>query len=160
MGEVSDLGLALLLAAAVMNGLLAGVRLNKSVVELPAGRRIGSVAFASFSRAADLGNGLPFYAALGLMTPAVSVAAAVDTVVGAAPSMLLLILAIAIACLSAAHARATAGAAPNMHRIGSLGNDAEALDDTYRRFRVWHDARAILQVLAFGLVVTLIGVLA
>jgi hypothetical protein len=74
--------------------------------------------------------------------------------------MLLLILAIAIACLSVAHAGATAGAAPNMHRIGSIGNDAEALDDTYRRFRVWHDAGAILQVLAFGLVVTLIGVLA
>jgi hypothetical protein len=160
MGEVSDLGLALLLVAAVMNGLLAGVSLNKSVVELPAGRRIGSLAFASFSRAADLGNGLPYYAALGLMTPAISVAAAVEIVVGAAPSMALLILAVAVACLSIAHVGATVGAAPNMHRIGRLGNDAEALDGAYGRFRVWHDARAILQVLTFGLVVTVIGVLA
>ena len=52
-----DITFILILAAAVVTGLLAGVSLAKSIVQLPARHRMGIVEFAAFSRAADLGNG-------------------------------------------------------------------------------------------------------
>jgi hypothetical protein len=159
MSDVSDVGLILLLIATIMNGLLAGLSLNKSVVELPAGRRMGSLAFSQFSRAADLGNGLPFYAALGLMTPAITILAAALVVLGGSPSPLWSGLGIAASVFSIAHVGVSAGAAPNMLRIGRLGNDVGALDEAYRRFRSWQDARAVLQVATFGLVVSTLGLL-
>jgi hypothetical protein len=61
-----DITLILILAATVVTGLLAGASLDKSIVQLPARRRMGVVEFAAFSRAADLGNGLILYPILGI----------------------------------------------------------------------------------------------
>ncbi len=52
--------------AIVLTGLLAGISLDKALVQLPARRRMGVVAFAGFSRANDLGNGLVLYPLLGV----------------------------------------------------------------------------------------------
>src|SRR5881396_3245019 len=67
----SSLEWGLLVAATVLNGILAGGSLIKSVVELPARRIIGLPAMAAFHRAADLRTGFLIYPALGLGAPAV-----------------------------------------------------------------------------------------
>jgi len=51
----------LIVIATVLNGGLAGVSLEGSLVKLPARRRIGVVAYATFARGNDLGNGLVVY---------------------------------------------------------------------------------------------------
>lgn len=74
-----DLTFILLVAATVAIGLLAGASLDQSSKQLPARLKIGVVAFSKYSRAADLGNGILFYAILevsaGLLTIAAAIAA-------------------------------------------------------------------------------------
>jgi ABC-2 type transporter len=53
------------MAALVADGILAGLSLDKVIVQLPARRRIGVAAYAAYARAADLGNGIAFYATVG-----------------------------------------------------------------------------------------------
>src|SRR5258708_26033029 len=52
--------------AALFGGLLAGVTVNRALVQLPAWRRISVVAWADFTRAENTGIGTIFYPALGL----------------------------------------------------------------------------------------------
>src|SRR5690348_16212782 len=59
----------LLVFATLTSGLLAGISLDKSLVQLPTRHRMGVVAFAAFSRAADMGRGLIWYPLLGLGAP-------------------------------------------------------------------------------------------
>lgn len=149
----------LLLIAAGTSGLIAGIGLNKVAVELPAGRRLGSVEFARFSRQADLGNGRILYPLLGLAAPALTIAAAADladapaTFPTAAPT-----LALAAAGLSLLHLGTTAMAAPQMLRIGRLGDDRGALDRAYGRFRAWNAARSLAGLGMFLLTLAALGV--
>src|SRR6266498_4342213 len=68
--------LVLLLAAAGANGLLAGASLDQSIKQLPARHRIGVLAFARYSQAADLANGVAWYAILGVGTALLTLTAA------------------------------------------------------------------------------------
>ena len=61
--------------ALAANGILAGLSLDKVIVQLPARRRIGVTAYAAYARAADPGNGIAFYAAGGVGAAALTVAA-------------------------------------------------------------------------------------
>ena len=61
-----DLTFILIFAATAVTGLLAGVSLHKSLVQLPARHRMDIIPFAAFSRANDLGNGLILYPLLGI----------------------------------------------------------------------------------------------
>src|SRR5579863_2348381 len=58
--------LGLLLAATMLNGAIGGVGLVRTLVDMPAWRRVGVLAWADFSRNADLGNGLFVYPLLGV----------------------------------------------------------------------------------------------
>jgi hypothetical protein len=66
---------AAVVAAVVANGLLVGAGLDQSIKQLPARHRIGVTAFAAYSQAADLRNGIAFYAALGLGAAALTLTA-------------------------------------------------------------------------------------
>src|SRR5689334_22437066 len=59
----SVVALALLVTATIVSGLLAGGNLDRAVIAMPAWRRIGPVAWAEFSRRADLASGLFLYPA-------------------------------------------------------------------------------------------------
>ena len=74
MRMTSTLERSLLVAATILNGILAGGSLIKSVVELPARRTIGLAALAAYHRAADLRTGGLIYPALGLGAPALAIA--------------------------------------------------------------------------------------
>lgn len=146
---MSSLALTVLLAATALNGLIAGVSLGKSLVELPAGRRLGPTEFARFSRAADHGNGRILYPVLGVGGPALTILATLMTPLGSTggggPEIALEIAVV----LSIAHLGATLGAAPRMLEVGRLGDDEPQLARAYRRFTEWHSLRTALQVAAF-----------
>ena len=116
------------MAALVADGILAGLSLDKVIVQLPARRRIGVTAYAAYARAADLGNGIAFY-------PAVGAGAAVLTLAGFAVAAL----------LSLVHSAMTGGAAPTMFQIGRAGDDPAALAPLLARFARWSAARAAAQ---------------
>ena len=61
-----NLVLLLLGIATAINGLLAGLNVDTALVKLPTRRRIGAVAYATFARGNDLGNGLVVYPLLGV----------------------------------------------------------------------------------------------
>ena len=69
---------ALIIAAVAFNGVLSGASLDQSIKQLPARRRMGVIAFSAYSRAADLGNGIVWYAILGVGAALLTIAAAVD----------------------------------------------------------------------------------
>jgi hypothetical protein len=51
----------LLILATLISGLLAGGNVDRAFVAMPAGQQVGAIAWAEFSRHADLGNGLVVY---------------------------------------------------------------------------------------------------
>jgi hypothetical protein len=72
----------LLVAATLPNAFLAGGGLDRMLIEMPAWRQVGAVAWAEYSRHADLGSGLMLYpiAAIGgtLLTIAAALSARSD----------------------------------------------------------------------------------
>ena len=74
---MSDLLLVLIVVATALNGIAAGASLDQSIKQLPARHRIGAVAYATYSQAGDLGNGLFWYAGLGMCAVLVSLAATI-----------------------------------------------------------------------------------
>ena len=143
-----DLTLLLILAATIVTGLLAGASLDKAVVQLPARHRIGAIAFATFSRANDLGNGLIAYPVLGISAALLTIIAAAAAFLKNTPPAYAMPLYIS-ALLSVLHSVTTSRAAPNMLSLRQGTNDEAVLSETLDRFARWHSLRAILQVLNF-----------
>jgi hypothetical protein len=145
---VITLPIILILAATVVTGLLAGASLDKALVQLPARHRMGTVGFAAFSQANDLGNGLIVYPALGISAALLTIIAALATFLQGTPlahSWLLYISAL----LAILHSVTTARAAPNMLSLRHPTSDEARLAETFNRFAKWHNLRAALQLLNF-----------
>src|SRR6478609_5633309 len=100
-------------AAIALNGVAVGATLDQAIKQLPARHHIGTSAYLTYVRAADLRNGLRWYPALGLTTAAVSITAAVAGLRDA-PNMTASLAAITVAAATAAHLAATTQAAPIM----------------------------------------------
>ena len=124
--------------------------LDQSIKQLPARRRIGSVAYSQYSRASDLGRGILFYAILGAGAAALCIAA----VIAAALQGLLLVRAVPIcagAVLALLHTLATTQAAPTNFSQRKVAPDDEAgLAGVFDRFARWQAVRCVLQVINFG----------
>jgi hypothetical protein len=144
---------ALVLAVAtIIDGLLAGASLDQSIKQLPARRRMGAVAFSAYSQAADLGNGVIWYAALGIGGAVLTLAAAAMAIVANVPMGQRLPVLMAGA-LSVAHSITTARAAPiNFSQRAARGNE-RVLADIFNRFERWQSLRAALQLATFALMV-------
>src|SRR5438552_1374120 len=69
--------LYLLVAAAVLGGLLAGGNVDRGLVAMPAWGKLGAEPWAAFSRKADLGNGLILYPLEAIGSAVLTLAAAV-----------------------------------------------------------------------------------
>jgi len=137
----------LLLAATAGNGLLVGASLDQSIKQLPARHRIGVVAFSRYSQAADLANGIAWYAILGIGTAALTVVAAISGLLDhpTAPKGIALCGAVGATLL---HSFATARAAPTSFRQRVLGEDERALAELFDHFERWQTFRVIWQVAA------------
>jgi hypothetical protein len=145
------------IAALVADGLLAGLSLDKVIVQLPARRKIGVTAYAAYARAADLGNGIAFYSVVGAGAALLTIAAFAVAVARGAPGDVTGLLA-AAAGLSLLHSAVTGRAAPAMFQVGRAGDGEAALTPLLTRFARWSAARAVLQ--AATLVVVAIAVAA
>jgi hypothetical protein len=142
-----------LLAAVVANGLLVGASLDQPAKQLPARHRIGPVAFAAYGRAADLRNGVPWYATLGLGTAGLTLAAAAagrrDRT---RPARLRRALALA-AGLTVGHLLVTAVAAPVNFSQRGHNDDPAALERVFGTFARLTALRAGLQAATLAAVV-------
>jgi hypothetical protein len=144
------------MAALVADGLLAGLSLDKVIVQLPARRKIGVTAYAAYARAADLGNGIAFYAVAGVGAAMLTLAAFAVAAALGAPGDVTGLLA-AAAALSLLHSAATGRAAPAMFQIGRAGDTEEALTPLITRFARWSEARAAVQTATLIVVATAIA---
>jgi hypothetical protein len=140
--------LILIVVAAALNGLLAGYSVDGALVKLPTRRRIGAVAYATFARGNDLGNGIWVYPATAISAALLTIAATIVAYVERAPAALFTLLSVATV-LSIGHFLATAQAAPVMLRVGKTPDDAALLSPLLDRFARWHAVRATLQALTF-----------
>jgi hypothetical protein len=144
-----DLTFSLLVGATVAIGLLAGASLDQSIKQLPARYRIGSVAYSQYSRAGDLGNGILFYAILGIGAALLNIAAALAAYLqGIEASRANLIYAGALFALL--HSLATTQAAPtNFSQRKIASDDEKALAAIFDKFTKWQNLRCLLQVINF-----------
>src|SRR5438270_1317352 len=140
--------LCLVMFATAVDGLLAGASLDQSVKQLPARHRIGVRAFSDYSQASDLGNGILWYATLGLGGAVLTLAAGgVGLVFGVSGKQRLPLL--LAGALTIGHSLTTVRAAPvNLSQRSAAGNE-EALARIFNRFERWQSVRAVLQVATF-----------
>ena len=138
----------LIASASAINGWLSGLNMDTALVKLPARRRIGAVAYATFARGNDLGNGLVVYPLLGIGAALLTVLATAVAYIERSPMEVLLLLSIA-SLLSLLHTFATTRAAPVMLSIKDAPDDQATLTAKLDRFARWHAVRATFQVLAF-----------
>src|SRR5690349_686702 len=145
---MSDLVYILILVAVALNGMLVGASLDQSIKQLPARHRIGAVAYSAYAKASDLGNGIVWYAILGLGAALITIVAALVTVSqrNGTPYALPMVLA---GVLSVLHSLATTQVAPTMFSQRRHENDEAALTTIFNRFEHWQTIRAVLQVLTF-----------
>ncbi|HEY3038915.1 MAG TPA: hypothetical protein VGJ66_09275 [Pyrinomonadaceae bacterium] len=68
----------LIVAATLLNGLVAGGDVDRWVVGMPSWHTVGVVAWANYSRSADLGNGVFLYPILAIGGTLLSLASAVS----------------------------------------------------------------------------------
>ncbi len=145
-----DVARLLLIAAVAFNGVLSGASLDQSIKQLPARRRMGVIAFSAYSRAADLGNGIAWYAIIGIGAALLTIAAAVGAYLQAATGSVAIPLYLA-ALTSLLHSFTTSQAAPLLFRERQAKDDATQLTVIFDCFERWQTLRAALQVATFGL---------
>lgn len=145
---MAELAVVVLALATALNGLLAGLNLDTAFVKLPARRRIGALAYATFARGNDLGNGQVVYPLLGIGAALLTILATILAFAEHAPTTLLLPLFLATV-LSLLHTIATTRAAPVMLSLKTAPDVEAVLSAKLDRFARWHAIRALFQVLAF-----------
>lgn len=154
--------LLLVVTATALDGLLAGASLDQSIKQLLARRRIGVVAYSIYARGADMGNGIVWYAALGLGAALLTIVVATLAIIQSAPDTVAWPLYLAAAA-SVAHSLTTSRAAPMMlaqRHIAATAESAPKLAALFARFERWQTARAILQSATFGLMLWALAAIA
>jgi hypothetical protein len=106
-------------------------------------------AFSAYSRAADLGKGIVWYAVIGIGAAALTIAAALVARWQGQASGQAVALDLA-AVLAVLHSLVTTQAAPTNFSQRKAAGDEAALSRIFNRFARWQALRAVLQVLNFG----------
>jgi len=139
--------IALLVVAVAANGLLSGASGDQSIKQLPARRRIGSVAYSEYSRAGDLGNGIAWYAIVGVGAAVLSVIAAAVVLVHQ-PTGGQALASWALIVTTVGHMAVTGIAAPtNISQRRHIGDEA-ALTRLFNRFERLQTVRWALNLAA------------
>jgi hypothetical protein len=141
---------ALAVGATLLGGALAGMAVNKTIVEMPAWGEVGVIPWASFTTASDQGLGLILFPIIGgsalLLTVAAAVAFHYDRTAprsGAAPVYGAPILAIA------ALVATVFLLAPPRLSLAQAGGNAVELQRIFASVTRWWDIKALLHVLTF-----------
>lgn len=104
---------------------------------------------SAYSRAADLGNGIVWYASIAVGAAVLTIAAAVAACLRGTPAAAAFPLALA-AILAVLHSLVTTQAVPTNFSQRRVSNDESALAHIFARFARWQVLRVVLQVLNFG----------
>jgi hypothetical protein len=144
-----DLPLILTVMATALNGIAVGASLDQGIKQLPARHRIGVIAYSAYSKAADLGNGIPWYVSVGVGAVLLTIGAAIATFSQQTPLEMAFPIYTAM-ILSILHSLVTAQAAPTLFSQKQHAQDEAALTKIFNRFARLHVLRALLQVLTFG----------
>jgi hypothetical protein len=126
----------LILISVVLHGIIAGLSFDKVLVNLPTRKRIGSVAYATFARGNDLGNGKVVYPFMGIL--------ALITVFGTT---------ITAFVENTTQALCTAKAAPIMLSLKDTPDEEQVLTKKLDAFAFWSAWRAVLQISTFIILV-------
>jgi hypothetical protein len=149
-----------LAVAAAFEGLRAGAGTFRALLDLPARTRIGSLAFAEFSRATDLSRaGVVFYVIFGVGGVLITGAAWLIAVRGGAPRAIRRLLATSVLA-SLLVLVFTTQAAPLMWRVGSAPPDPELLRALLDRFTSWTLLRIACVDVSFAAVLAALTVAA
>jgi hypothetical protein len=148
-------------AATLLDGILAGVNVDRILVGLPAWHAVGTVAWANYSRSADLGSGLLLYPALAIGGALFSVGAAVCLIWQPRRRRSVAIALYVAAALALAGLLLTFKAAPFMLSLQTIRNeDVAQLQQAFNGFWFWEAIRGVIQVLAFvGNLLSLVAIL-
>ena len=115
------------------------------------------LAFARYSQAADLANGVAWYATVGVGTTLLTLLAAAAGLADHPSTAAAVALWVAIIA-TLAHSAATARAAPTNFRQRRLGADEAALTALFDRFQRWQTIRVSFQVTALVAVLVALAV--
>ena len=146
---MTELTLILIVLATALNGITAGASLDQSIKQLPARHRIGVVVYSTYSKAADLGNGIPWYVSLGISSVLVTIGAAIAVLSRQIPLETAFPVYLAVV-LSILHSLVTTQAAPTMFSQRRHEYDEVALTRVFNRFARLQALRAFLQVVTFA----------
>jgi hypothetical protein len=138
-----------IVAAALINGILASSNINRALIDMPAWHHVGAEDWAAFSRQADLsGRGMTLYPFEAFCGAILSMAAALSfRWTRTIPRSAALPIYGAVAC-TAAGLLATTQAAPIMLSVRNL-HDPIALQQALEGFTLWGGIRGAFQVLAY-----------
>jgi hypothetical protein len=140
----------LIIAATLIDGILASGNINRAFVDMPAWRHVGPLAWAAFSRHADLGRtAMILYPAEAFSGAILSVAAVIAFRRTGSMPRSASVPVCAAALLLIGGLVVTIKAAPIMLSVHHLGNDPVALQRAFDGFEFWGGLRGIFQVLGY-----------
>ena len=145
-----DISPTLIILAAAFNGIVAGASLDQSIKQLPSRHKIGPKVFSAYSQAADLSNGIIWYATIGIGSASLTIAAAISILFQEIGYSYYAIAIYITAILSVAHSAVTAKAAPMNFQQRKVSDDEQALIGVLNHFERLQLVRAVLQVATFG----------
>jgi hypothetical protein len=145
---------------AAFEGLRAGAGTFRALLDLPARREVGPLAFAAFSRATDLSaRGVVFYVVFGTGGALFTCVTWFVAIRAAAPRSIRRLLATS-AIASLLVLVFTSQAAPLMWRVNSAASDPALLSDLMDRFTTWTLLRVACVDVSFAAVLTALTVAA
>jgi hypothetical protein len=135
------------ITATGLTGLLCGASLDQSIKQLPARHVIGVKAFSVYAKAADLKNGVVWYAILGIGAALASIVTAIlvwKTHVNESYSLPLYLGGIFAIC----HTVCTSQAAPTYHKQKKVEDESE-LKKLFSKFEMIQTFRSVFITLNF-----------
>jgi hypothetical protein len=145
--RVLRITLFLIVVELVLGGLAAA--LNRTLVEMPAWRHLGPLAWAAFSRMADLGNGEIVYPLVGIGGTASILAAAIAFRLSSRRPWSVALPLYGAALMAVCGLLITTQAAPIMLSLHRIGNDPAALRQAFEGFYRWDSIRAVFGALGY-----------
>jgi hypothetical protein len=149
MNQMSLVTRTLLIAATLVSGWLAGGNVDRALMAMPAWQAVGAVAWAEFSRHADLGNGLFLYPLEAFGGALLTLAAAIGVHFERYARRAVALALDAAVLFAAAGLALTIKAAPIMLSIRDV-TDSATLQRAFEGFWYWSNIRGACQVLAFA----------
>jgi hypothetical protein len=145
------------IAAITFTGILCGASFDQSFKQLPARHRIGMITFSAYAKAADLKNGVLWYAIIGIGSALLTIITAIITLKNNLPENFRVPI-YGAAFFAICHSVCTSQAAPTYFKQKST-TDEKALAKIFRKFEIIQTIRSIFIALNFASLLCALSVL-